>query len=312
MSLSYPAFTPTSNPSPGSRKCCLLTPLIPPGLPEPGVGIADPDKLGRHKYGGGDVYGMIYCCSAGFVDLGHVRDHIDLTRYYYESLRKLKFVKNSFLSTKAEFPGRILLTTTVPKDDRIEVARSIAYYQSVAYEIFQYGVNFPGFHNSSFSPEDLVSNYLGTYVSGLALRDKKAFDLAATNALSQVMTLLGAQPPTVTALAFSKIDGIWVKSINKVFDFMDFNYLKRRNLNVSPIIPCLVEGLGCASTEFPSSIPLKFDDRILGYYDLEFVTPPRSAKDLIGETLNLSTVNGVVEKIKADLGKKPGMSTCGL
>src|SRR4051812_20633429 len=76
-------------PSPGVRACCMLNPhdgrnpiTFPTRLP-------DPSALGRHSFGGSnDVVGQVYCCRAGFVDLGHLRDHIDLTYYYYWNLVK--------------------------------------------------------------------------------------------------------------------------------------------------------------------------------------------------------------------------------
>src|SRR2546430_10748342 len=175
MAKTVTATRPESDPAPYQRNCCLLSPLKVP-VPRGGVGIADPAALGQHKYGGGDIYGPVYTCAAGFLDLGHLRDHIDLTKYYFSWLRKLKFAKDASIPATA-FDGIIVINKDIPKEDRIDVARSIAYSQSIAYEIFEYWSNVPGFHNSAFSPEDLVSNFLGTYVAGVALAAKRSFKI---------------------------------------------------------------------------------------------------------------------------------------
>ena len=150
MSKTVTATRPESNPAPNQRNCCLLSPLIPP-VPGPGVGIADPAALGPHKYGGGDIYGSIYTCAAGFLDLGHLRDHIDLTKYYFERLKKFKFAKNASFTATA-YDGIVTVNSNIPAADRIDVARSIAYTQSVAYEIFEYWRLVPGFHNRRSRP----------------------------------------------------------------------------------------------------------------------------------------------------------------
>jgi hypothetical protein len=236
MAKTIEASRPESDPAPNQRNCCLLVPYVPIGVPGGGVGVADPAALGQHKYGGGDIYGSVYTCAAGFLDLGHLRDHIDLTKYYYGRLKKFKFKQNASFTATA-YDGVIVVTKTIPKADRIDVARSIAYSQSIAYEIFEYWNRKPGFHNSAFSPEDFVSNFLGTYVGGVALGAKGSFDVAATKALNDLLAAVGARPPDDTKAAFKIIDKIYVKSIDNQADIFDPKLLKRRNFNTSPISP---------------------------------------------------------------------------
>lgn len=308
MAKTFIGSAPASDPQPNQRNCCLLTPLIPPLVVQPGVGVVDPSNLGPHKYGGGDIYGSVYTCAAGFLDLGHLRDHIDLTKYYYDLLKKNKFVANITIKATA-FDGIITTTKAIPKADRIEVARSIAYSQSVAYEIIEYWYNVPGFHNSAFSPEDLVSNFLGTYVAAQALQASGSFDTAATKALSDLLTLVGARAPADTMVAFQKIAGIYITSITNVVAFQSKDFLKRRNFNVSPISPCLIPGInGCSSTTFPSSIPTQFDPRISTYYDMSFSTPADtrlgvkigSGQAHLGTSFQLSDFTKAIADIQAD------------
>src|SRR5215218_5176260 len=69
-------------------------------LPFPGpftlYTTADPDRLGRHRYGHSPRFlradekerGLIYTTRAGFIDMAHLRMTIDWTRYYTRLLRR--------------------------------------------------------------------------------------------------------------------------------------------------------------------------------------------------------------------------------
>jgi len=51
----------------------------------------------------------------------------------------------------------------------MDVARDAAYQESIFHEIESYWDHSTGEHHSAFSPEDFVSNYLGTYVASQAI-----------------------------------------------------------------------------------------------------------------------------------------------
>jgi hypothetical protein len=214
------------------------------------------------------------------------------------------FVANASFPATA-YDGVITISKAVPEADKVDVVRSITYDQSVVHEIFTYWDSRAGFHNSAFSPEDLVSNFLGTYVAGIALKGKGSFNAAATKALNDLMTALNARPPAGTTQAFNKIAGVYVTAPN---DYLKLRFLKRRNFNVKEISPCIIPGItGCTSTTFPSTIPRKFDDRIKTYYDLEFTTPDdffarrfSKARAKIGVSLKLSGFDAAIDAIKAD------------
>src|SRR5256885_14603477 len=65
--------------SPGSRACCLLAPRV------LGNRIIEVGDIKAHVYGNGGLlegkeqWGIVYTCAAGFLDVAHMRDMIDLT-----------------------------------------------------------------------------------------------------------------------------------------------------------------------------------------------------------------------------------------
>src|SRR5437667_445099 len=160
--------------SPGSRSCCLLAPETP--LPNQSDRILEVSDITNHKYGNSGLYsgpekwGLIYTCAAGFIDIGHMRDMIDLTKFYYTVLltkRKFKVFKAGASKDIGEV--EILRDITTPAD-QTAVAMSIAYDQSVWHEIASYWECQTGMHASSFSPEDCVSNKFGVYIGGKITR----------------------------------------------------------------------------------------------------------------------------------------------
>ena len=289
--------------------------------------LPDPTALGRHSFGGSnDVVGQIYCCRAGFVDLGHLRDHIDLTYYYYWNLvkgganRAGGEIRPYGIGQGRSSPGEVSIKQQIPAADIIDAARSMAFSQSVYYEIATYYDDGWGHHQSSFSPEDLVSNMLGTYVAGKALRaTSDLFDTAATRELSQLMTLLVARPPSDARAAFEVIQRAhWVTSLDDRTDLSDTKYLKRRNFNYKPIVPCLVLGApACAGATFPSDvIPTDFEQRIKNYYDARYQVPGSVIDALgFGKYLGLGQFDAAITKIKAAAAARyPGSVTegCGV
>jgi hypothetical protein len=85
-----------------------------------------------------------------------------------------------------------------------------AYDDALAHEIWTYWVKAPGGHNSSFSPEDLCSNYLGTLVAARALAAGGAFVPAVEKALRSLLVSLDAQNDAETRAAFGLISHRWV------------------------------------------------------------------------------------------------------
>ena len=252
-------------PSPGMRTCCMLSPAHT---------IVEPGTLGTHRADtDSDVYGPMYTCAGGFIDIAHLRDLVDLTRYYHHWLTVGG--KNSAGDSFSPFHyrGKVTIKATVPAAQRIDVARSMAYDHSVFHEIYSYWNKVTGMHNSAFSPEDLVSNYLGTYVGGLALAAGGVFDTAVTTALNTLLADLGARPAADTRATFSLIIGRWITG-SGVLDLRSNDYLRRRNFDVRPINPWLVPGApGCAVTTWPVHVPKEIPLGISGLYEMDLAVP---------------------------------------
>jgi subtilisin family serine protease len=209
---------------PTPRTCCILAPTTRPLSRD--ENLADPANLGTHG-ASTEVRGLIYTCQAGFVDLGHLRDLCDLTKYIYDQILAASGSPKSVLTThgEAQFYG----SPAHP----MRVARAIAYDDSFGYEIYTYDEFSPGMHNSSFSPEDLPSNYLGTLVAERAVAAGGAFASAVTSELNKLLAALGGQAKAESLRAFNQINHRWV-DFDGITSLLSDGYLKRRNFDRVP------------------------------------------------------------------------------
>jgi hypothetical protein len=95
-----------------------------------------------------------------------------------------------------------------------------------------YWIRFPGAGSSAFSPEDLCSNHLGTYIAesaikGLVPGSGLSFGAAVTAVLNATLTALKAQPLVETQKAWSRIVNCWMgPNLTST--------LSRRNFSVNP------------------------------------------------------------------------------
>jgi hypothetical protein len=213
-------------PSIPARPCCILAPdnvAVPNN-------IVDPSAIGTHGTGS-EVNGLIYCGKAGFYDLGHARDMIDLTKFLHDQL------------TAAGGPPQVIRTLLgivsirrTPADP-LETAAAIAFEDARGHEVTSWDQLTPGGRNSSFSPEDLVSNFLGTVVARRAIARMAAsggtYSAAATQEIKDMLTSLDAQPETESELAFAKINHRWV-DFNSALSLGSSDYLLRRNFTRTP------------------------------------------------------------------------------
>jgi len=290
--------------SPGVRPCCLFAaplPIFGGRLPIPPFFDPADEQALEHRYGGGDVYGLVYTCRGGFLDLGHLRDLIDITRYYYVALG----------NPGRTFPPAQQLGSCVVKQDpadeneRIAIARSMAFAESIYHEIESYWQYVFGGHQSSFSPEDLPSNWLGTYVAEQAIRDKgRAFDEAATVALKALLKQLDALEPKATSIVFTQavLRREWVGT-----DPSRNSYLKRRNFTNSP---WLVPEVPCLDTTWPTTISLV--DSNSDAYEITFEVDPKREKasdereKYLGEKVASGNFEYHVQQIAADAKTRYG------
>ena len=208
-----------------TRTCCMLAPNVPPSG---GSNFVDPLALGTHG-SSSEAVGLVYSSAAGFVDLGHLRNLVDLTKYVYDQIASSAGAVGTVLTKH----GDATILRTIPPAEWVNCARAIAFDDSFAYEILTYDAIYPGGHNSSFSPEDLPSNYLGTLVAARAIAAGGPFNAAATSQLTALLASLGALPTTDSAAAFALINGRWV-SYSGVLSLGSCDYLKRRNFTATP------------------------------------------------------------------------------
>ena len=217
-----------THPAPGfrPRPCCILA----PDAPVIGNNLLDPATLGTHG-AASEVNGLVYCGKAGFVDLGHARDMIDLTKFLHDQL------------TTAGGPPQILRTLLgivsirrTPADP-LETAAVMAFDDAMGHEIVSWDTLAPGGRNSSFSPEDLVSNFLGTLVGRRAITRMAAsggtFAAAATKELDDLLASLDVQTEAESEKAFNTINQRWV-DFTGAASLLSDRYLLRRNFTRIP------------------------------------------------------------------------------
>jgi hypothetical protein len=204
-----------------ARLCCLLAP------PSCGTKFLDLSELGTHK--ASEALGTIYTGRGGFVDLGHVRETCDLTEFIWTHLQG----SGGALMTIPTLEGEATIIKQVPRDRWLDVAQAIANDHGLGHEIVTYDFPFAGGHNSSFSPEDLCSNFVGTMIARLAIGEGGVFSRKVDTNLVKVLKALLSQTPSETQKAFDKIKTRWVNFIDPT-SCMENSYLKRRNFTRNP------------------------------------------------------------------------------
>jgi hypothetical protein len=241
-------------------------------LPFPGpftlYTVADPNRLGKHRYGRlGRIpilqteekeRGIIYARKAGFIDVAHIRESCDWTRYFTMQLRKAIKAGNTEVSLVGKNDARLLIDlkypdgwSTLPEAERnglgeelaIRGGQQLGYLTMTWHEL----ITWFGWRKlflideqpSAFTYDDTMSHMVGIRVAGRALRDNRGgWDAAVTRNLKEVMKEIGAVTPVQTELAVDAVEGRWWK---------DGEPLKRQFApppgdDVS-VTPWLVEGL---------------------------------------------------------------------
>jgi uncharacterized repeat protein (TIGR03803 family) len=194
--------------APGRRWCCSLgqgrvvTTL--------GGQSLDPSELSGHIYGlthttamasniQKDPIGFVYTRFAGLIDIAHLRDMADMTKYIYDMI-----VAGETMFDLYE--GHVMITK-FPDDQykALQLAGAIAYVEGWAHELETLGTDQD---LSAFSPEDLVSNLVGIEVAKRAITYdcEKDFSKAVDIEMAAVMKELDAQSVATTDEARSKIE----------------------------------------------------------------------------------------------------------
>ena len=157
------------------------------------------DELGEHHYmsNKNEGVGTIYTNKGGFIDIGHLRDQIDWTRYLYTTILNSRGKGEVILRLRKE-AGRKTLYLNVPaqfdNSDCILMAGKIAYDFSLWHEISTWfgASTLPLIPEkfSSFSVEDVYSNLLGVHVGMKTLHSKLSFNAAATKIIESTLDSL--------------------------------------------------------------------------------------------------------------------------
>jgi hypothetical protein len=219
--LGQPESLPGLGGPPIPRLCCMLRPNFFIGL----------SSLGAHQ-GPNEGNGEIYTGGAGFIDTAHVRHCCDVTKWAYDQITAL----NGQPGRVATPEGAATLTQAIPQNMWTKVARDISFDDALGHEIWTYWKPGPGLGNSAFSPEDLCSNHLGTYIAEAAINIPAPggganFAASVTAVLKATLTILKAQPITETQNAWNRVQNCWMSIGGWPTHYMT---LKRRNFTITP------------------------------------------------------------------------------
>ena len=176
------------------------------------------DDLGEHYYMGNkrEVIGTIYTQKGGFIDMGHVRDQIDWTRYLYATILNSRGKGEVILRLRNE-AGRKTLYLNIPaqlnNNDCILLAGKITYDLSLWHEISTWfgasAIPLIPEKFSSFSVEDVYSNLLGIHIGMKTLHSKLLFNAAATGLI--VSTLDSLAVVKTTKETYDAYDAVYDK-----------------------------------------------------------------------------------------------------
>ncbi|MHC5060873.1 MAG: DUF4056 domain-containing protein [Planctomycetota bacterium] len=234
-----------------------------------GMSFPEPNHLGNHNFamGIGEKNGMVYTCKAGFIDIGHVREAADRTRYLvgltYQNLMRGKtefsftVIEPSRYLVKLEYPQSWADLATeqkadIAKETSITLGQYFAHTSMIWHEILTwYGFSSLGIfpeNISSFSCEDSYSDVLGTDLAVRALRENELpFDDAITELIYEQLEALDVQPAGVARRTAKQIQGKWFTG-----GLYFMVKIKKRNFDVGfddgRVTPILVPGV-CADTE---------------------------------------------------------------
>lgn len=192
------------------------------------------EDIGVYKYGGGrgDKVGMLYTCKGGYIDLGHLKECTDRTKYAYDII-----YENILKDNQKEFSFKIVdkavyfVTIYYPanwksmkKNDKQKIARivsanlgeRVAYCSTVWHEIIT-RLGYSSFmfseRPSAFSWEDLYSDLVGSNLAAQALKSGEDFEKQMTKLIPMKLKELRVQPAEIARQATDKIKDKWFAGI---------------------------------------------------------------------------------------------------
>jgi hypothetical protein len=265
-----------------------------------GLHYTDIDNLGGHYYSrflrGNE---LLYTAKAGYIDLGHLREAADRTRYLFEVCYENILNGQKEFTFKIIEPAQYHVSMTYPDNwnqrDRAEkqrIARNVAidlgqhfaHLSTIWHEIVTwYGYASTGLLSekaSSFSWEDGYSDLLGSKLAAEVLRDStKPFDDGMTDIIKRELAKLDPQSVETAKKATDTIDGKWFSGR---FPFLR---MKRRNFDVGfddgTISPFRVPGVCDDVPEVPCRVPTLDSLKSNGFGMRLTLTPKESERGRI-------------------------------
>lgn len=235
--------------------------------------ITSMEKLYDHKYMGdkNEGIGLLYTKRAGFIDVGHVRDQADWTKYLY-SLILTNRKDGAFVQKLAYEGGKKSLSVDVPNEldslDCLLLAAKITFDLSLWHELSTWfgasALPMVPERFSSFSVEDVYSNLLGVYIGMEAIQSDLSYNQAMTKILYETLDDLGAvHEESDTYLALEAVRGTW--------------WTREKRLPNSKVI--IERDMEVHTDVRPWLVP----EKTFGFFEPHILTIPKTATD--GELL---------------------------
>ncbi|MBL7215362.1 MAG: DUF4056 domain-containing protein [Phycisphaerae bacterium] len=241
-----------------------------------GMSYSSLEDLGRHDYDSffGENNSLVYTAKAGYIDMGHLRESADRTRYLFEVCFENIRNSNTDFSFEVIEPAVYYVTLEYPdnwsqlNDDQknriarevsIDMGQRFAHLSTVWHEIVTwYGYASTGLLSekaSSFSWEDSYSDLLGTKLAASVLRENTCdYNDGMTEIIGRELAKLDPQSVETAKKATETVKGKWFSGR------YPFLTMKRRNFDVGFddefVTPFRVPGICDDAPEEPCRVPL--------------------------------------------------------
>lgn len=233
--------------------------------------IRAPSDLGPHKYDNGLISfdladnrgwvddennGLVYTCRGGFIDVAHVRDNADMTIFLAAQAGR-NMNKGGIIKLPDQGGEIHIIFNPIPKELLNEYGHLLLVSRIGQWTAFQLSIwheiaTWYGFASligwpeklSSFSPEDLYSNLLGTKIAGsiitsLQMTDDHTYNRNMDLWIKRILGRLQAVSKGNGVQAINKVDGIWWDSQRRLPDWQIIksrHFLTKKKIQPWPII----------------------------------------------------------------------------
>lgn len=211
-------------------------------LPFPGpltlFAMADPDRLGTHHDYRSPIprdaeremrRGILYTCRGGFLDIAHVRNCIDWTRFNHALIHPAIAAGETQVILKTNEGGKYFVDLTYPDDwqsltteRRAELTDELSlilaeqitlmmadWHEMITWHGYMSWIVIPE-NRSAFTYEDVISHMVGTRAAVAALRrPDENFNLAVTATLNEQLQSLGVVQPEQAYEAIDSVHDVW-------------------------------------------------------------------------------------------------------